>query len=103
MSRRQPKLLATAVVLSLLLAALPAVAQGRAGVRPPVTQTSGWLEVTWSFLTSLWSGAPVPGGVVSIRGAEGGSLDPHGVSATTTTATTQTPPSDEGASLDPHG
>jgi hypothetical protein len=104
MSRRQPKLLAIAVVLSLLLAALPAAAQGRAGSRPSATQTSGWLEVTWSFLTSLWSGAPAPRGVVSIRGAEGGSLDPDGKSHTSTTATTQLPPpSDEGGSLDPHG
>jgi hypothetical protein len=103
MSRRQPKLLATTVVLSLLLAALPAAAQGRAGARPSVTQASGWLEVTWSFLTSLWSGAPAPRGVVSIRGAEGGSLDPDGKPHATTTATTQVPPSDEGVSLDPHG
>ena len=102
MSRRQPKLFAIAVVLSLLLAALPAVAQGRAGSGAHAAQTTDWMEVTWGFLTSLWGGQPAPRGIVSIRGAEGGSLDPHGTSLTTTT--TQLPPSsDEGVSLDPHG
>lgn len=106
MSRRQPKLLAIAVVLSLLLAALPAAAvQGRAGARARAPQTTDWMKVTWGFLTSLWTGVPAPQGVVSIRGAEGGSLDPDGKPlATTVTSTTQLPPpSDEGASLDPHG
>ena len=105
MSRRQPKLLAIAVVLSLLLAALPAAAvQGRAGVRARAPQTADWLKVTWGFLTSLWTCAPAPQGVVSIRGDEGGSLDPDGKPLATTPSTTQRPPpSDEGASLDPHG
>jgi hypothetical protein len=105
MSRRQPKLFAIAVVLSLLLAALPAAAvQGRAGARARAPQATDWMKVTWGFLTSLWTGAPAPQGVVSIRGSEGGSLDPHGTSGATTTSTPQLPPpSDEGASLDPHG
>jgi hypothetical protein len=104
MSRRPAKLFAIAVVLSLLLAPLPAAAQGRAGAGTRAPQAADWLKVTWGFLTSLWGGAPAPQGVVSIRGAEGGSLDPHGSSVTTTTSTTQLPPSsDEGVSLDPHG
>jgi len=105
MSRRPAKLFAIAVVLSLLLAALPAAAQGRAGAGTRAPQAADWLKVTWGFLTSLWGGAPAPQGVVSIRGAEGGSLDPDGKPlATTTTSTTQLPPSlDEGVSLDPHG
>jgi len=104
MSRRQPKLFAIAVVLSLLLAALPAAAQGRAGSGARAAQSTDWLKVTWGFLTSLWGGAPAPRGIVSIRGAEGGSLDPDGKAATSTTSTVLIPPtSAEGVSLDPHG
>lgn len=104
MSRRQPKLFAIAVVILLLLAALPAAAQGRAGARASAPQAADWLKVAWGFLTSLWGGAPASHGIVSIRGAEGGSLDPDGKRLATTTSTTQLPPSsDEGASLDPHG
>lgn len=104
MSRRQPKLFALAVVLSLLLVALPAAAQGRASAGARSPQAADWLKVTWSFLSSLWTGEPAPRGVVSIRGAEGGSLDPDGKPLATTTSTPQLPPSsDEGASLDPHG
>jgi hypothetical protein len=108
MSRRQPQLFAIAVVLSLLLAALPAAAQGRspAGARP--AQTADWVKVTWSFLSAFWSGAPAspaPQGLVSIRGGEGASLDPDGKAHTsgTTSAVVPPPPSAEGVSLDPHG
>jgi len=106
MSHRQPKLLAIAVVLSLVLAALPAAAQGRpAPARPAArsaVQAPHWLAVTWSLLTALWSGEPATW-LTTIRGQEGGSLDPDGKPAHVTTSTTIPILDDEGASLDPDG
>jgi hypothetical protein len=109
MSRRQPQLVAIVLALSLVLAALPALAQGRpaAGAHGAhgTLQAPEWLRVTWDFLSGLWSGKPGgTRGLISIRGHEGASLDPDGKVRTPTTSVVVPPPTeDEGASLDPHG
>jgi len=109
MSRRQPKLVAVVLTLSLVLAALPALAQGRpaAGAHGAqgALQATEWLRVTWKLLNGLWSGQPTGArSLTSIRGHEGGSLDPDGKPRTPTTSVVVPPAlDDEGASLDPHG
>lgn len=107
MFRRRSNLSLTAVVLTLTLAALPALAQGRpaAPVRPSAGagQVADWMGLAWQFLTGLWSAEPARPRV-AIRGNEGGSLDPDGkVRATTTPGAVIPLPGDEGGSLDPHG
>jgi len=105
MSRRQPKLVAVVLTLSLLLAALPALAQGRpAAGAHGAPQAADWLRFTWKLLSGLWSGEPAGArALTSIRGHEGGSLDPDGKPRTTTPIVVTPTLDDEGASLDPHG
>lgn len=108
MSRRQPKLVAVVLTLSLVLAALPALAQGRpaAGAHGAQgsLQATDWLRLSWKLLSGLWSGEPAGARTLtSIRGHEGGSLDPDGKPRTTTPIVVTPTLDDEGASLDPDG
>jgi hypothetical protein len=109
MFRRQPQLVAIVLTLSLVLAALPALAQGRpaAGAHgaQSALQATEWLRVTWGFLSGFWSGKPAgTRDLISIRGHEGASLDPDGKVRTPPTSIIVPPATgDEGASLDPHG
>ncbi len=106
MVRRALKRSALALVLSLSLAALPALAQGRPQPASPAShgavQSADWLQLTWSFLTGLWSGAPSHS-LTSARGAEGGSLDPDGKPKVIIPSPGGNPAADAGGSLDPDG
>ncbi len=106
MSRRQPKLSVIALTLSILLAALPALAQGRSATaargQHSSIQAADWVRLTWNTLSGLWGGQPAHS-PTSIRGNEGGSLDPDGKPHAATTTAVTTVPSDPGGALHAHG
>lgn len=103
MSRRQLKIVVLTLASSLLLAVLPARAQARpaaraVGIEGP--QATDFVHILWMSLSDLWSPRPW----ISIRGGEGGSLDPNGKPlGGGTSIVPPVPPSDEGGSLDPDG
>jgi hypothetical protein len=103
MSRRQPKLVVLTLASSLLLAVLPARAQARPAAREvglERSQATDFIHLLWMSFSNLWSPRPW----TSIRGGEGGSLDPNGKPlGAGTSIVPPVPPSDEGGSLDPDG